>query len=210
MSDRLSGKDKVEIAIEAGLQAIPLIGGSLSTLYFSTKNEKRFKRVESFYQEFSKIVEKADGSINHINSDYESHLMSLIERLNDKIERESRQLKRVYFKKYLFSLLQNQNVSSYDKHLFFLETLDNINELDCEILMFLNENQNNKIQVGSIERPNVPQYAIVGSIGQLKNFGFLATFTGSIIMSGEEIDNSLSDTVRITDYGKEFISFCLV
>lgn len=177
MSDRLSGKDKVEIAIEVGLQAIPLVGSSLSTLYFSTKNEKRLKRVESFYQEFSKIVEKADGSITSINADYESHLISLIERLNDKIERESRQLKRVYFKKYLLSLLQNQNISSYDKQLFFLETLDKINELDCEILMFLNNNQNNKIQVGAIEKPNVPQYAIVGSIGQLKNFGFLMTLT---------------------------------
>lgn len=209
MSDNLSGKDKIEVAIESGLQLIPLVGGALSSLYFSTKNEKRFKRLESFYQEFSNLIEESNISISSLNPDYETHLISLIERLNDKVERESRQSKRSYFKKYLLSLLQDQSVSNFDKHLFFLETLDKINELDCEILLFLKENQDTKIQVGSITKPGIHQYAMVGSIGQLKNFGFLVTFTGSMVFSKEEVDNSLTDTVKITDYGKEFIDFCL-
>lgn len=50
---RLTGKEKFELDVEAGLQSLPYVGGSLATLYFVSKQEKRFKRIESFYQDLS-------------------------------------------------------------------------------------------------------------------------------------------------------------
>lgn len=38
-----------DIVIEAIIQTIPYVGGALSTLYFGHKQEKRFKRLETFY-----------------------------------------------------------------------------------------------------------------------------------------------------------------
>lgn len=44
--EKISGKDKLELVINAGLQAIPYVGGPLATLYFGYKQEQRFQRVE--------------------------------------------------------------------------------------------------------------------------------------------------------------------
>ena len=51
--DDLKGAEKRDLAIQTGLQLIPYVGGSLCTLYFGTKQEKRFKRIESFYRELA-------------------------------------------------------------------------------------------------------------------------------------------------------------
>lgn len=40
-----------EVILEALMQALPYVGGSLATLYFGHKQEKRFKRLEKFYEE---------------------------------------------------------------------------------------------------------------------------------------------------------------
>ena len=47
MNDKLTTKEKIEIAIQSGLELIPYVGGALSSVYFATKQEKRFKRLEA-------------------------------------------------------------------------------------------------------------------------------------------------------------------
>lgn len=208
LNNKLTSKEKTEIAVESGLQLIPFVGGALSTLYFSTQNEKRFLRIESFYEEFAELVKEAQTEIKSLHVDYQPHLISLIERLNDKVERESRQSKREHFKKYLFSILKDQDFSNYDKHLFFLETLDNITELDCEMLTFIHASSPKSLQVGTISKPGINQYAIVGSIQRLKGFGFIKSFTVALSI-GDNSDNSLKESIQISTYGSEFIEFCL-
>ena len=42
----MNNKEKFELAVNAGLQAIPYVGGPLATLYFGYKQEQRFQRIE--------------------------------------------------------------------------------------------------------------------------------------------------------------------
>jgi hypothetical protein len=47
MNDKLTTKEKIEIAIQSGLELIPYVGGALSSVYFATKQEKRFGYIGS-------------------------------------------------------------------------------------------------------------------------------------------------------------------
>lgn len=207
-NDKLSGKDKIEITIQSALQLIPYIGASLSTAYFGTKQEKRFKRIESFYQEFSDFIQQNNLQISSFQQHNEEMLIALIEELNEKIERESVQIKRNYFKKYLYSTLSmSVNESSFDEQRYFLDTLANMTLLECEILLFLKQH-GVPVQVSNISKPYVDQYAIVASIGRLKINGFLQAATTTIAF-GENADNSLFEEVSISSFGNKFITYCL-
>ena len=64
--DKLTDREKIELTVEAGLNAIPAIGGSLATLYFGTKQEKRFKRIENFYTDLKNDFEKFKEGIKNL------------------------------------------------------------------------------------------------------------------------------------------------
>ena len=49
---RLTGKEKFELAVEAGLQSLPYVGGSLATLYFGSKQEKDLKELSLFIKNY--------------------------------------------------------------------------------------------------------------------------------------------------------------
>ena len=44
-------KDKIELAVNAGLQLIPYVGSLLATLYFGAKQEKRLERIKNEHLE---------------------------------------------------------------------------------------------------------------------------------------------------------------
>jgi hypothetical protein len=79
--------------------------------------------------------------------------------------------------------------------------------LECEILAFV-KTQPQQTQVGSINKPGVDQYAIVGAIGRLKSRGFLTAMQGSFSIGGGA-DNSLQELVTASSYGVKFCGFCL-
>ncbi|HHT7172103.1 TPA: hypothetical protein ACTZ3H_002795 [Bacillus cereus] len=206
MTDKLTGKDILNITVEAGLQAVPYVGGALATLYFGTKQEKRFKRLESFYQEFAAQIEQLQSQFPAVDSHDQDKLISLIEELNEKVERESTEQKREYLKKYLYSTLSSPTDENFDERRFFLDTLSSMTLLECEILLFIKQ-QNEPVVVGGIDKPGVDQYAIVGSIGRLRMYGFLRYQPINFIFNGG--DNSLSDAFVISDFGTKFIEYCL-
>lgn len=51
--EHLSAREKRDLVIQAGIQAIPHVGSALATLYFGRKQELRFKRLETFYKYFA-------------------------------------------------------------------------------------------------------------------------------------------------------------
>ena len=79
--------------------------------------------------------------------------------------------------------------------------------LECEVLGFL-YNQNQLLRVGNVQKPSVDQYAIVGAIGRLKSFGFLVSGQASFSIGGD-VDNTLNETVKVSDFGRRFCEFCL-
>jgi len=208
MDDKLNWKDKVELAIEAGLQLVPTVGGSLASLYFGTKQEKRFKRIESFYRELAQQMEQQRITPLSIESHNPEALAHLIEELNDKIEQEHLDRKRQYFKKFFMNSLSSPTTDqSFDKRKFFLDCLSDMSLLEIDLLGLL-QHHNQPIQISSINKQDVDQYLIVGSFGKLRNYGFIKVFTGHFAVGGG-IDNTLSEIVELSSFGKEFIDYCL-
>lgn len=206
MNDKLNWKEKLDLTVQSGLQLIPYVGGSLSTAYYGTKQEKRFKRIESFYQEFSEDIERIKMQLPPVELHNQDNLISLIEELNDKIEREQTEQKRAHFKKYLFSTLSSPTDNNFDERRFFLETLANMTLLECDMLSFLYQ-QGQPVQVGRISKPETDQYAIVGAIGRLKMHGLLTASTNTINLGGR--DNALEENVSPSSFGLRFIRYCL-
>lgn len=54
---KLTGQGIRDLVIQAGIQAIPHVGGSLATLYFGLKQEFRFQRLETFYKEVASEIQ---------------------------------------------------------------------------------------------------------------------------------------------------------
>lgn len=211
MSDdiKLTLKEKFDITVEAGLQLIPWIGGSLATAYFGTKNEKRFKRIESFYEEFSRQIQEKNVKFNSIDAHDEDALIAIIERLNEKIEEETLEEKRDYFKKFLTNtLVEPTNKNNFDERRFFLDTLGNMTMLEIELITFLSTIENDFILVGSINKPGIDQSIFVGTVGRLKNYGFVDAVTQGITVGGN-VNNALNEGIRLNNFGRRFFQFCI-
>jgi len=208
MDDKLTFKEKRDLVLEAGLQALPYVGGSLATLYFGAKQEKRFKRIESFYRELAKELEDLKVNLLPIHKHDEDKIIAIIEELNERIEREHLEEKRRYFKNFLRNALQTPTKDyNFDERKYFLDTLSIMSLLECELMMFLTTIQN-AIEIGSIEKRGTSQYAIVGAVGRLVNYGFVRQLQGKMIF-GPQIDNTLYQLVELSDFGRKFIDFCL-
>ncbi len=209
MSDtpRLTNSDRRDLVIQAGMQLVPYVGGSLSSLYFGAKQEKRFKRLESFYQELASEIGKMKDSIPSVDKQDPIALEAIIESLHEKIEAEPTIEKREFFKNYFKNTLKFPIAGNFDERMYFLETLSAMTLLECELLAFISS-QPSSLQVGQIQKPGTDKYAVVGAIGRLKSRGFLTATQGSFAVGGGG-DNSLQEIVSVSSFGKSFIAFCL-
>lgn len=204
---KLTSKQEAENTINAGLQLIPYIGGTLATLYFGRKQQLQFNRLQIFYKELSEEFKNLNNKLTLDNQD-EAKLMVLIEKINNKIEKEALQEKINYFKYYFKNILIRPVKDDYDEKVFFLDSLDSMSLLEIETLKFLNS-QSDFIQIGTIKKPGIDQYAVVGAIGRLRNLGFLQSAGGGISF-GDKSDNYLKELVKISSFGNNFIGFCLI
>jgi len=117
------------------------------------------------------------------------------------------QEKRVFLKAYLKSTLIHPVKGNYDQRRFFLDTLDSMSLLECELLGLLYK-KTEPVRVGALQKPGVDQYAIVGAVGRLKTYGFLVSGQPGINIGGGQ-DNILLEIVKVSDYGRSFCEFCL-
>jgi hypothetical protein len=206
-SPKLTNNDKRDLVIQAGMQLVPYVGGPLSSLYFGAKQEKRFKRLESFYQEIAAEMETMKDSISSIDQQDPVALEAIIESLHEKVEAEPTLEKRELFKNYFKNTLKSPVAGNFDERKYFLDALAEMTLLECELLAFINS-QSSPIQVGNIQKPGTDKYAIVGAIGRMKSRGFLTATQGSFAVGGGA-DKSLQEIVAASTFGKSFIKFCL-
>ncbi|MFW5891367.1 MAG: hypothetical protein ACOCUI_04030 [bacterium] len=193
-----------DIVIESGMQLIPGVGSSLASLYFSTKQEKRFKRLERFYKELAKDIETIKEQIIFPTETNEDDFIALIEEINEAVERENVETKKNYLKTYFISLLTQPIQLDFTQKYFFITTLKRMTILEIEILIELYKD-NKTIVVENIKKENVEQYAIVGSINRIKSYGFIMQTE----QTWEGLSNPLKERILINDYGKSFCKFCL-
>lgn len=203
----LTNSDKRDLVIQAGMQLVPYVGGSLSSLYFGAKQEKRFKRLESFYQEIASEIEKMKDSISSVDKQDPVALEAIMESLHEKVEAEPTLEKREFFKNYFKNTLKFPVAGNFDERKHFLDALSEMTLLECELLAFINT-QPSSIQVGNIHKQGTDKYAVVGAIGRLKSRGFLTATQHSFAIGGVS-DNSLQEIVSVSSFGKSFIAFCL-
>lgn len=200
-------KEKAELVIEAGMQMIPVVGGSLATLYFGNKQEKRFQRIESFYNEVSQDLEKIKSRIRNINEHNEDELSAIIEALNDKIETEHFRVKVEMYKTYFINTMLSPVNGNYSERRLFLDIMSQLTPLQMELMVFLLK-QNVEIPAGSITKPGEEQCIILGAISQLKLLGLVSAALNSITF-GSQDGNSINENIKISNLGLRFNQFCL-
>lgn len=203
MENKLTSKEKIEIAVQSGLQLIPYVGGSVATAYFATKQEKRFKRIELFYQELALEMEKLEQTLISFTEHDEESLISLIDRLNDQIEKESSKEKRRLFKTFFIHMLQTPTVeSNYDERRTLLDSLASLTLLEFQVLLSFSDY---KEQVQKfIDEIESDLYAVATS--RLETLGLLqASFTSTTMLGQSPVHKH----IFISDFGIRFIEFCM-
>ena len=209
-SEKLNLPEIIDITVESGLQLIPVVGGTLSSAYFGTKQAKEFKRLENFYKILSEELNSIKIMILPIENQYEDGLVSLIEQINYRVEKEHQEVKINKYKKYMKSILTTPiTLGNYDSIKVFLDILSSMSLLEIEIISFMYKNRDKGyIPVKNISNSGVHQYAIVGAISKIKSYGFLSTQHVDFSIS-EGVDNSLQEQIFINDYGVEFVEFTI-
>lgn len=204
---KLTGKELVDIAVEAGIGAIPVVGGPLQTLYFGSKNEKRFKRIEKFYQELNDDLTKIKNQIPPIDSiPNKDEFLGILEDLNSEVEKAKSQSKIEYFKSFYKNTLLTSNSYNFDTHSFFLETLINLTNLELKILFFL-LSQGQQEYSTNIQVDGVSNDLVTGSLSRLTDYGLVSAHLVNITIGGpSSMPNSAH---KINDLGCQFSSFIL-
>lgn len=205
---KLGFKDYRDLTIKTCLESIPYIGSPISSAYFGYKEEIRFKRIEQFYEDLADRMDKIEENFNPISIDTynKDEVISMIESLNDEIEKQSQQHKKTYFINYFIKYVDERNKTSNDDKLLFFEILKELNRLDIQALKIFHEDKSNL----NIKSSNDNDRVI---INKLSNYGLLN-------ITGREDRESGTNSFYNRDYndnllykvsllGAEFCEFCL-
>lgn len=203
MSDKTVDRDTI---IEAVVQAIPYVGAPLATLYFGNKLEKRFRRLEKFYQELKEEMSKSPNVYKDITQHNPEELSAIIEELNEKVESEHLEFKRKLYKTYFKKTMIQPVNGNFDERKLFLDILSAVTPLQIEIIVFL-ATQSSAVTSNTISKPGVEQAVILGSLAQLKNYGLIESTVNSIVVGG--LNGSINENVTLSKFGIKFNNFCL-
>lgn len=196
-------KDKLELVVNAGLQAIPYVGAPLATLYFGYKQEERFQRVEETLEDVAK--ELKNMQLPGIEQHNKEELMALIDELTDKIENEHLESKRKLYKEYFKNILITPTNGNYEERKLFLDILGKITPLQIELFQFILENPN--VIDLQINKEGIDGSLIHSSILQLENYGLVIATLHSISLGGN--DAGMPMILNCSGFGKRFNEFCL-
>lgn len=203
MNEKLTGREKWDIAVQTGLQLVPYVGGALATSYFSVKQEKRFKRLESFYQELSLQISRLEKQLPSFEVHDKDSIIALIERINDEVERESSRYKRIYLKNFFVSMLQTPTVTqNYDERQMLLDTLTSITFLEFHILLSISDHHTGY----AIPFPDVDPATRAGAVARLEMLGLLRAEYRAETRVGS---SPVMKGVYVSSFGFKFINFCL-
>jgi hypothetical protein len=195
-----------ELTVEALVQAVPYIGGSLATLYFGSKQKRQFNRLETFYKEIKEEIFSIKGQIKDIGQHNPDEFAAIFEQLHEKIEKEPLIEKRRFYKNFFKNTLIYPVNKNYDERKKFLDVLSEISLLEAEIIKFLNQ-QAGMIDSLSFKKHGIEEPLIQGSIYKLKSWGIISAKLGSISLGGPA--GGIHENITLSEFGKRFLSFCL-
>ena len=203
-NDNLTPMDYVNLAIEAGIGAIPVVGSPIQTIYFGRQNEKRFKRIERFYAELNEELERIKDSIPEVYSPERDRdqLVGILESINEDVEKAKNQSKIKYYKSLYKSCIIGINKLNWDREEYFVEVLSQLTTIQIELLGFLYTKGNNF--VGNINYSGIPQELTDGNLNILSDLGLLDKTIASIVLGDVGKQNM---GYKVSTLGKEFISY---
>lgn len=204
---KLTPKEYLDLAIEAGIGAIPVVGGPVQTLYFGRQNEKRFKRIEAFYkslnEDLDQINSKIEGIANpNINRD---QLIGILETINDEVEKARSQFKIDLYKNLYKTSILNINQTSWNEEEYFLEVLNRITPLQIILINYLT--RSNEF-MGNIHVQGFSRELIDGSLNILTDLGILQSTIASIELGGAVGKQKMG--YKLSPLGRQFIAKTLI
>lgn len=119
---KMTLKDYRDLTIQSGLQLLPFVGPSISSAYFGYKQEIRFKRIEEFYKELAVKIGTLgeDNELIEVNEENKDEIISMVERMNDEIEKQSQQSKKQFFINYFVNYMdKNKRDIHHFRDLYF-------------------------------------------------------------------------------------------
>ncbi|WP_368251214.1 hypothetical protein [Enterococcus sp. 2201sp1_2201st1_B8_2201SCRN_220225] len=206
-NEKLRKKDYFDLIVEGGIGAIPYIGGVVQSLYFGSKNEKRFRRVEKFYENLNEDLECIRDQIPEdvFNLENKDQLIGIFEGINDEIEKSKAQNKIEMYRNLYKNCLLRINNTSWDSEEYFLLVLNQLTSIEIQLLAYL-MNRGNENFLGNISMVGYSQELIDGSLNRLADFGLLEKTIGSIVL-GEIGKQNMG--YKISNLGIQFISSTL-
>ena len=203
MEKKSSSRD---IIIQAAIESIPYVGSALSTLYFGNKQEKRFKRLESFYQEIRQEINASKEKPADLNDQDADSLSALLEELNEKVESEHTKIKRECYKQYFKNTLKFPVSNNFDERKLILDTLASLTPLQLEIVAFLS-GQKDKILSRAINKQGVDPALMHGLVSSLKVYGIIDSQFAYMRLAGP--NTKTDEHIWLSDFGKKIHQFCM-
>ncbi|ARZ63908.1 hypothetical protein [Bacillus thuringiensis] len=204
---KLNTKEKVHLGIEACLQLIPTIGGAISTSFYGYQKEKKLKRLESFYNELSEEMVALKTAEQNSSATLDmDELLSIIEDLNKKVEREHIEEKRNYFKTYFINNILHPKRVDYDNKKFFLDILAKMTLIECNSMLHL-YNEFGRVTIDSVMSGASSNFQKLGAMHRLQSYGFIEM--EERFKPGFMGEMTHDTYLSITDYGIKFVQFCL-
>jgi hypothetical protein len=195
-----------DLIIQAAIESIPYVGAALSTLYFGRKQEKRFKRLESFYQEISQEINATKEKLADVSDQDPDSLSALLEELNEKVEGEHTKIKRECYKQYFKNTLKFPVTNNFDERKLILDTLAALTPLQLEIVAFL-AGQKDKALSRVINKQGIDPALIHGLVSSLKVYGIIDSQFAYMKLAGP--DTKTDEYIWLSDFGKKFHQFCM-
>ena len=195
-----------DVVINASMQLIPYVGATLAALYFGHKQERRFRRLEEFYEEVRRELEAERTPLADPSAHDPDALRALLEDLHEDVEREHLEVKRAYYRRYFKRTLADPVVGNYEERKLFLDTLGALSVLQLEVLAAL-ARHGGTVRVSAISSTTADLPLVRGGIQRLRTYGLVETELNAVVFSSDK--GSLDESVRITPFGRRFNDFCL-
>lgn len=209
----VSKEGKRDVALNSLLQLIPSVGSALANAYFGYKQEKRFQRLENFYNELSSEIQDKRLKLVDFDKHDKEILISLVEELNEQVEKEALEEKKVLLKNYFKSLLTDPTKkNNYDLRKFFLYVLNKLSLIDINLIAELQNKQATLISALQLTEKN-DIYLVYAAVSKLESFALITTAQNNYVLYPDAEDNFDDERdyklIKLSELGEKFIDFCL-
>lgn len=194
------------LIIKSLIQAIPYVGGSISTLYFDSKDKRKFENLESFYRNLAIEVDKVKSSISKMENHSEEELIAFIEEINEKVENERIEQKKKYYQNIYIKSLIHPVKDCFIERKYFLDLISTLTTVHFDILSVL-LHENRPTLILEFQIPGMDLDLLKGFTQQLENAGLVKSQLETIEFTN--IGGRMDSRFTLTDLGKRFHYFCI-